>query len=100
MKGFGDNYRTNKKSIEKKTNSVQKDKLISNALSLHSKEGESGQFIWRFGGFLGGSILDLSRFSTEKRHSSKEPNMRPNWGGSIAAKAHSRNRNPILFFSS
>ncbi|WP_288235375.1 tetratricopeptide repeat protein [uncultured Prochlorococcus sp.] len=37
MKGFGDNDRTNKKSLEKKTNSLQKDKLISNALSLHSR---------------------------------------------------------------
>ncbi len=36
MKGFGNNDKTNKKSIEKKTNSLQKDKLISNALSLHS----------------------------------------------------------------
>ena len=37
MKGFGDNDRTNKKSLEKKTNSLQKDKLISNAQSLHSR---------------------------------------------------------------
>ncbi len=37
MKGFGNNNKTNKKAIEKKTNSFQKDKLISNALSLHSK---------------------------------------------------------------
>ena len=37
MKGFGDNDRTKKRSIEKKINSLQKDKLISNALSLHSK---------------------------------------------------------------
>ncbi len=36
MKGFGNNDKTNKKAIEK-TNSWQKDKLISNALSLHSK---------------------------------------------------------------
>ncbi len=36
MKGFGNNDRTNKKEIEK-TNSLQKDKLISNALSLHSR---------------------------------------------------------------
>ena len=36
MKGFGDNKRTNKKLIETKTNSFQKDKLISKALSLHS----------------------------------------------------------------
>ena len=36
MKGFGDNERGNKKSTEKKPNSLQKDKLISNALSLHS----------------------------------------------------------------
>ena len=37
MKGFGNNNRTKKKSKEKKDNSLQKDKLISNALSLHSK---------------------------------------------------------------
>ena len=37
MKGFGNNYRTNKKSIEKKVKDLQNDKLISNALSLHSK---------------------------------------------------------------
>ena len=37
MKGFGNNHRTNKKAIEKKTNRLQKDKLISSALSLHSK---------------------------------------------------------------
>ena len=37
MKGFGNNDRTNKKAIEKKTNLLQKDKLISSALSLHSK---------------------------------------------------------------
>ncbi len=36
MKGFGDNERGNKKSTEKKPYSLQKDKLISNALSLHS----------------------------------------------------------------
>ncbi len=40
MKGFGENNRTNKKSIETKTNSLQKDELISKALSLHS----SGKF--------------------------------------------------------
>ena len=37
MKGFGNNNRTKKKSKEKKDNDSQKDKLISNALSLHSK---------------------------------------------------------------
>ena len=37
MKGFGENDKTNKKAIEKKTNSFQKDKLISKALSFHSK---------------------------------------------------------------
>ena len=37
MKGFGNNDRNNKKVKEKKTNSLQKDKLISNALLLHSK---------------------------------------------------------------
>ena len=37
MKGFGNNNKTKKKSKEKKDNSLQKDKLISNALSLHSK---------------------------------------------------------------
>ena len=37
MKGFGNNDGTKKKLIEKKTNSLQKDKLISNALSFHSK---------------------------------------------------------------
>ena len=37
MKGFGNNNRTKKKSKEKKDNNSQKDKLISNALSLHSK---------------------------------------------------------------
>ena len=36
MKGFGNNYRTNKKSTEKKVKSIQKDQLITNALSLHS----------------------------------------------------------------
>ena len=35
MKGFGNNNRTKKKSKEKKDNNSQKDKLISNALSLH-----------------------------------------------------------------
>ena len=35
MKGFGKNDRKNKSSKEK-VNSFQKDKLISNALSLHS----------------------------------------------------------------
>ena len=37
MKGFGDNDKTNKKSLEKKTNSLQKDKLISNALLSHAR---------------------------------------------------------------
>ena len=37
MKGFGNNNRTKKKSKEKKDNNPQKVKLISNALSLHSK---------------------------------------------------------------
>ncbi len=37
MKGFGNNDRTSKKLIEKKTYNLQKDNLISNALSLHSK---------------------------------------------------------------
>ena len=37
MKGFGNNNKTKKKSKEKKDNSLQKDRLISNALSLHSK---------------------------------------------------------------
>ncbi len=37
MKGFGNNNKTKKKSKEKKNNSLQKDKLISNALSLHSE---------------------------------------------------------------
>ncbi len=37
MKGFGNNYSANKKSIEKKTRDLQKEKLISSALSLHSK---------------------------------------------------------------
>ena len=36
MKGFGNNDRTNKKYIEKRVKSFQKDELISNALSLHS----------------------------------------------------------------
>ena len=38
MKGFGNNDRTKKKAIEKKFSSLQNDKLISDALSLHSKE--------------------------------------------------------------
>ena len=37
MKGFGNNDKTKKKSKDKKANSLQKDKLISNALLLHSK---------------------------------------------------------------
>ena len=37
MKGFGDNNRTKKKAIEKKISSLQNDKLISDALSLHSR---------------------------------------------------------------
>ena len=37
MKGFGNNNKNKKKSKEKKDNNFQKDKLISNALSLHSK---------------------------------------------------------------
>ena len=37
MRGFGNNDGAKKKSIEKKANNLQKDKLISNALSLHSK---------------------------------------------------------------
>ena len=37
MKGFGNNDRTKKKSKDRKANSLQKDKLISNALLLHSK---------------------------------------------------------------
>ena len=37
MKGFGNSDGTQKKSKEKKINSLQKDTLISNALSLHSK---------------------------------------------------------------
>ena len=37
MKGFGDNDRTKKKAIEKKISSLQNDKLISDALSLHSR---------------------------------------------------------------
>ena len=36
MKGFGNNFRANKKTTEKKVKSIQKDKLITNALSLHS----------------------------------------------------------------
>ncbi len=36
MKGFGNKDRTNKKSTEKKVKSIQVDKLITNALSLHS----------------------------------------------------------------
>ena len=36
MKGFGNNDRTSKESKEKRFKSSQKDKLISNALSLHS----------------------------------------------------------------
>ena len=36
MKGFGNNFRTNKKSTEKKVKSIQKEQLITNALSLHS----------------------------------------------------------------
>ncbi|AQL31314.1 MULTISPECIES: tetratricopeptide repeat-containing sulfotransferase family protein [unclassified Prochlorococcus] len=37
MKGFGDNDRTKKKAIEKKISSLQNDKIISEALSLHSR---------------------------------------------------------------
>ena len=37
MKGFGNNDKTKKKSKDRKANSLQKDKLISNALLLHSK---------------------------------------------------------------
>ena len=37
MKGFGDNNRTKKKAIEKKISSLQNDKLISDAISLHSR---------------------------------------------------------------
>ena len=37
MKGFGDNNRTKKKVIGKKISSLQNDKLISDALSLHSR---------------------------------------------------------------
>ena len=37
MKGFGENDRTKKKAIEKKISSLQNDKLISDALSLHSR---------------------------------------------------------------
>ena len=36
MKGFGNNHRTNKKPTEKKVKSIQKDNLITKALSLHS----------------------------------------------------------------
>ena len=36
MKGFGNNFRENKKTTNKKVKSIQKDKLIANALSLHS----------------------------------------------------------------
>ncbi len=36
MKGFGNKDRINKREIEKKPNSLQKEKLISNALILHS----------------------------------------------------------------
>ena len=36
MKGFGNNFRTNKNSKEKKVKSIQKEQLITNALSLHS----------------------------------------------------------------
>ena len=36
MKGFGNNFRANKKTTEKKVKSIQVDKLITNALSLHS----------------------------------------------------------------
>jgi len=36
MRGFGNNDRTNKKLTEKKVNGIQKDELITNALSLHS----------------------------------------------------------------
>ncbi|WP_288239844.1 tetratricopeptide repeat-containing sulfotransferase family protein [uncultured Prochlorococcus sp.] len=37
MKGFGDNDRTKKKAIEKKISNLQNDKLISDAISLHSR---------------------------------------------------------------
>ena len=37
MKGFGDNNRTKKKAIGNKISSLQNDKLISDALSLHSR---------------------------------------------------------------
>ena len=37
MKGFGDNNRAKKKAIGKKISSLQNDKLISDALSLHSR---------------------------------------------------------------
>ena len=36
MKGFGKNNKANSKLTEKKVNSFQRDKLIANALSLHS----------------------------------------------------------------
>ena len=36
MKGFGNNDKTYKKSTEKRIKNIQKDELISNALSLHS----------------------------------------------------------------
>ena len=36
MKGFGSNDRNNKNLIKKKIKTLQKDKLISQALSLHS----------------------------------------------------------------
>ena len=42
MKGFGNNYKTKKKSKDRKANSLQKDKLISNALLLHSKGNIKG----------------------------------------------------------
>ena len=32
MKGFGNNFKTNKKSIEKKVKSNQKEQLITNAI--------------------------------------------------------------------
>ncbi len=37
MKGFGNNDRKKKKTIEKKISSLQNDKLISDAISLHSR---------------------------------------------------------------
>ena len=36
MNGFDNNHKANRKSIEKKTKSFQKEKLIANALSFHS----------------------------------------------------------------